>query len=510
MQPKQKNKKTAILLQLSLLLALLTPTPALAETAYPDVPTTHWSQQALSTLAQKYQLKLGFPDGRFQGDQALTRYQMAALLAQVLEQTSGKLAGRDLTTLKKLVLEYKQELVNLKQEHAQRIEAIEQRLEDLTDQVDIQDQMLTNTQRDIQIFGEQFGFRVFGSLAIRFCGMATAIFSEPQNAFGSNSLGHNFQARFSGGLMGKMTDNFNYQIRFLTNDNNSFNLSWYPSGGNHIPRAILTMDRFFIAYKPMPENAQVFLNFTMGKAENFFGESELLFDEDVSFTGTTEQITVKNLMPWWKNISLGLAQNALLVESTFITTSLLGAKLSTEFAPLEQLGIKLGGSYLHYIGASNLAKYNFGQGYQGDYSLRNTGAEQGRFDTDFRIVDAFAKVNVNWHERFPVRIFGDYVHNLGATTQNQGFSAGVQVGQLKHPGDLLFNYIYKMHPRDYNLSLVVDENMAGTDVYGHQIDLGVQLTPKANATLTMHVRNSLSQPNLNTLYIVYLGLRHDL
>ena len=56
--------------------------PPESSTLYPDVPEDHWAREALDTLAQKYGLVMGYPDGSYQGNRALTRFEMAALLSK--------------------------------------------------------------------------------------------------------------------------------------------------------------------------------------------------------------------------------------------------------------------------------------------------------------------------------------------------------------------------------------------------------------------------------------------
>lgn len=59
-----------------------------------DVPAGHWARQALELLARRG-LLVGYPDGTFQGDQSLTRYEAAALFAQLLQ--GGALSRADIS-----------------------------------------------------------------------------------------------------------------------------------------------------------------------------------------------------------------------------------------------------------------------------------------------------------------------------------------------------------------------------------------------------------------------------
>ncbi|XEC95745.1 S-layer homology domain-containing protein [Paenibacillus tarimensis] len=52
-----------------------------AHTAYPDVASTHWAQQAISQVSQTG-LMQGYPDGKFRSEKAISRAEMAAIVAR--------------------------------------------------------------------------------------------------------------------------------------------------------------------------------------------------------------------------------------------------------------------------------------------------------------------------------------------------------------------------------------------------------------------------------------------
>jgi hypothetical protein len=51
-----------------------------------DISPNHWAFDSIQKLIEKYGLKLGYPDNTFRGNKNLTRYEMAALIVQVLEK----------------------------------------------------------------------------------------------------------------------------------------------------------------------------------------------------------------------------------------------------------------------------------------------------------------------------------------------------------------------------------------------------------------------------------------
>lgn len=72
---------------------------------FSDVPSDHWAYQDIQYLAERG-IITGMPGGTFKGDQALTRYDAATLVARAiryLQNNSGSTNQQDLSTLEDLV-----------------------------------------------------------------------------------------------------------------------------------------------------------------------------------------------------------------------------------------------------------------------------------------------------------------------------------------------------------------------------------------------------------------------
>jgi hypothetical protein len=82
-------------------------------TPFADVPANHWAYQAIASLAADGLID-GYPDGSFNGDRPLTRYEMAAIVARALAKLDADGAASasksDLDKLQKLVDALKDEL----------------------------------------------------------------------------------------------------------------------------------------------------------------------------------------------------------------------------------------------------------------------------------------------------------------------------------------------------------------------------------------------------------------
>lgn len=102
-------KKFAVLVAVVVLAAFAT--PVLASTnPFMDVPLNHWAYDAIGQLAARGILS-GFPDGLYRGKQPTTRYEMASALARAMAVVDmTKASKQDVEMLKKLVVEFKDEL----------------------------------------------------------------------------------------------------------------------------------------------------------------------------------------------------------------------------------------------------------------------------------------------------------------------------------------------------------------------------------------------------------------
>ena len=81
--------------------------PAFGANPFSDVPVKHWAYDAVEQLSAKGILE-GYPNGTFKGNRAMTRYEIATMVARMM--AAGGLSGEDLEKLKALVVEFQPEL----------------------------------------------------------------------------------------------------------------------------------------------------------------------------------------------------------------------------------------------------------------------------------------------------------------------------------------------------------------------------------------------------------------
>jgi len=168
-------KKAALFVTAALLLALVAPVFA---QPFADVPTDHWAYDAIAELAAKGLVE-GYPDGTFKGDRALTRYEMAMIVARLLariEAVAAQIPGppppppapevrkadvdalrRSIDTINRLVREFQTDLQAL----GVRIESIEEELRNLRGQLD-------KTRVTGDYYGEYNGYVVGGTAPVTY------------------------------------------------------------------------------------------------------------------------------------------------------------------------------------------------------------------------------------------------------------------------------------------------------------------------------------------------------
>jgi hypothetical protein len=101
-------KKILALVAVATLMAFAA--PAFAANPFMDVPMNHWAYDAIGQLASQGVVS-GYPDGTFKGNQPMTRYEMASIVARALAVVDmDKASKQDVEMLKKLVVEFKDEL----------------------------------------------------------------------------------------------------------------------------------------------------------------------------------------------------------------------------------------------------------------------------------------------------------------------------------------------------------------------------------------------------------------
>jgi len=106
------------------------------EEMFSDVPTDHWAYQDIQYLAERG-IVTGLPGGTYKGDQAITRYQVATLVARTvryLQNNAGSTNQQDLSTLEDLVYKLSERVDSTSQTSSQlqsRVNSLESQVKEL-------------------------------------------------------------------------------------------------------------------------------------------------------------------------------------------------------------------------------------------------------------------------------------------------------------------------------------------------------------------------------------------
>ena len=117
-------KKTLVSALTGALVVGATATTFAAANPFEDVPADHWAYDAVAQLAADGVIE-GYGDGTYRGDQEITRYEMAQMVARAMAKTGVN--GADKAMIDRLAAEFADELNNL----GVRVAALEKKVDNV-------------------------------------------------------------------------------------------------------------------------------------------------------------------------------------------------------------------------------------------------------------------------------------------------------------------------------------------------------------------------------------------
>ena len=117
-------KKTLVSTLTGALVIGATATTFAAANPFEDVPADHWAYDAVAQLAADGVIE-GYGDGTYRGDQEITRYEMAQMVARAMARTG--VGGTDQALINRLAAEFADELNNL----GVRVAALEKKVDNV-------------------------------------------------------------------------------------------------------------------------------------------------------------------------------------------------------------------------------------------------------------------------------------------------------------------------------------------------------------------------------------------
>jgi hypothetical protein len=445
---------------------------------FSDVSPNHWAYHALQKLAEKYDFKLGYPDGTFGGNKSLTRYEMAAIIVKILDQVKENkvvIKKDDKESLKELARAFQKDI----EQQGEKLSAIEDQL----DMVETKNQEIEDT---LNGFMASQPFKFFGSVAFRVDTYTNDFDTRDLKFLRKETIPF---AKISFGLKSQGFKNLDFGIRGDTGGEKWIAFSWWKMG-DFFARFPFTIDRYFLTYRPI-EN----LSLTLGRFQDPYSNSELFFDEEMSPSGAMQKLKFENIGgTFFKEFSLIAGETVVINHPLFGSTWMFSGKSDLKFNIADFADLNLSGAYHHYVGEDDISKANdvakkngLGPRIEGFAPLTNTLDTDGGFKYNFHIANAFAGLVLFKDAFMPLTVSADYLYNLGAPLDNQAYQISANLGKMMEAGNFFIRYNYKVMQKDANISYFIEDQMV-TDAIAHEGQIGVKLADKTSLSFTAQYR----------------------
>jgi len=330
------------------------------------------------------------------------------------------------------------------------------------------------------------------------------------------------------GLDVNLTDDLQAGLRVGSGDSGN-PLSSNQTMQDNASNKSIWLDTAFGKWMPF-NNSTLMMATTIGKMDNPFQFSPMIFDADYTPEGAGLQSNYKI------NDQHSLAFNSGAFVLDYVKGSskspwMYGAQAIWNANWTPRFASSIGGGALNIVnpgalglsGGQNPPNYN--PGGVPNNNQGNTRNQYGNLVWNYNPLIATASATYNldtfplYNGKFPVKVFGEFIDNPGCDpakgqANNQGFNAGVQLGKSGKKGlwEILYRYQYLEADAWYD-EVVDDDNVAfyankttalalngwvgGTNIKGHLVRLNYSITDALTFSFTAYI-NELIKPNLNS------------
>lgn len=412
-------------------------------------------------------------------------------LEQIIERQQ-----REIETLRELVGKRGTETVNARVPVGEKSETAQPQLTAAAGQPDAAPAE-TAAQGDVTQKRVEELYKKFG--AIRFSGDIRFRY-EPFTNQGFDSLveppaRNRFRVRARLALDGTINKNFDWGLRLATG---SFvdPISTNQTLTDFFNRKPFALDRAFIRYDSKPDEG-VGVQLIAGRFEPTFRRTQMVWDDDLNVEGASEALYFKTKSPV-RQIKLVAFQLPFSEVTAGKDGVLFGGQLQADVQMSSKFSANFNVAYYDWNradlivqrlgaadtqvggGITNGAGVNGGQnGSLGTTNriIRNALGQPIGFLANFHLLDILGNLTWQATSRFPVTFTLDYVRNMSSRIDNEknGYWAGVQVGQTREQGDILFGYTFTRIQQDavlvpFNFSDILSSNSrAHMPTFGYQI-----------------------------------------
>lgn len=259
--------------------------------------------------------------------------------------------------------------------------------------------------------------------------------------------------------------------------------------GNFVDDLNVSLDRAYLqlAYRN--------LVLTGGKVPNpFLRGTEVIWDGDVNPNGLAASYTVPEagtITPTFTGMYSMVDE-----QSSGPDSYMLGGQAAVSFDAGADATLTVAGAYYDYQ-IESLSNAD-----AGDTRTNNLTGDGSAYVSDFDLLDATAIVTSGtFGERYPLRVVGNYVKNLGAEVdEDQGLALGVYVGRTGTTGDRRLHYSYSEAETDAVLAAFSHDNTTlATNYELHTVAVDYVPLPNTvlNATWYLYRRKDIEADSPN-------------
>jgi hypothetical protein len=289
---------------------------------------------------------------------------------------------------------------------------------------------------------------------------------------------HRTVVRFRSGVTRQFGNLMNFGVRFATGqrgDPNSTDITL----GDFADRLEISVDRAFLELK----HEGAFL--TGGKFANPFIATELVWDGDVNPQGVAGSIARSGkhqVVPKLVGIFYIVDEDTINPDSYMA-----GGQGQLSFRPSSAWSVTLASGYYDYTIKS------LRHADAGDTRSNRLNADSTGYISDFDLFDSVLTIDHRgFGERFPIRFVADYVKNLGADNEDEGYGVDLFVGRASAKGDMRFRYGYSRAETDAVLAAFSHDNTTLASNYRqHTASFDYQVRKDVQLNATWYVFSKL-------------------
>ena len=249
------------------------------------------------------------------------------------------------------------------------------------------------------------------------------------------------------------------------------------------------VDQAYLAYQPPVIQP---LKLTLGKMENPFWESDMVFDHDLTPAGLAEQYTCVfgNENSLFFNLSQWVLAEDNITQNNGVVSRgedayMLGFQAGHEWKIVpKKLELKQAIAFYDYFGIQDQAAgaANTFNGSVLRNSLKTTAAGTVVWSKDYDVFTINNELRIGCFEKLPITLQGEYINNLATNEFEDGYKIGFKLWDAKKKGEYEIGYWYEVLRADAALSLFSDSDFgsSGANAKGHIVKARYNFTDWAS------------------------------